>query len=105
MMIDLIYPNDYDQSTIMYNGFNGTVYGGSQPQQKISHILKNLNGYFPACTYKFELDISNKTFAMELDGEKIIIDSKIGDFQYSPFVAFGCDSTCTCKDPVEIKLL
>jgi len=32
------------------------------------------------------MDLSAKTFAMELDGERIILDSNLGDFTLSPIV-------------------
>ena len=35
-----------------------------------------------------ELNLNNHSLAMELNGEKIIIDESIGDFQYSPIVMF-----------------
>ena len=36
-----------------------------------------------------ELDLSNKTLSIWLDSGKITIDSKIGDFEFSPIVIFG----------------
>ena len=33
-----------------------------------------------------ELDLTNRTFVMEVSGERIIIDENLGDFQYSPIV-------------------
>ena len=35
-----------------------------------------------------ELDLSNRSFIMEVDNQRIIIDGNIGDFKYSPVVTF-----------------
>ena len=45
-----------------------------------------------------ELDLSTKTFVMELDGERIMIDSNLGDYEFSPFVLL-------CGESPEINLL
>ena len=45
-----------------------------------------------------ELDLSAKTLFMELDGERIIIDSNLGDYEYSPIVIL-------CDEAPEINLL
>ena len=44
--------------------------------------------------FKMELDYGKKTLSFEENGEKVIIDSNIGDFQYSPIVILskGTDS-------------
>ena len=39
-----------------------------------------------------ELDLSAKTFVMELDGERIIIDSNLGDYEFSPIVILSPNS-------------
>ena len=35
-----------------------------------------------------ELDLSNRSFIMEVGNQRIIIDGNIGDFEYSPVVFF-----------------
>ena len=79
---------NYGRNIVIYNAFNGTVYGGSQSLRRVKQVIKT-NGFYPECTYKLELDLPNKTFGMELNGEKIMIDSNIGDYDYSPVVMFG----------------
>ena len=39
-----------------------------------------------------ELDLSSKTFVMELDGERIMIDPNLGDYEFSPIVTMGSKS-------------
>ena len=77
-----------DQRTIIYNLYNGKVYGGSEPKRKVKHIIKT-RGFYPGCTYKMELDLLNRSLVMECNGERITIDSKIGDFEFSPVIMFG----------------
>ena len=38
------------------------------------------------------LEVANRSFVMWINNEKIIIDSKIGDFQYSPIVIMTINS-------------
>ena len=82
-----------DQRTIIYNLYNGTVYGGSEPKRKVKHVIRThgprSHGFYPGCTYKMELDLMNRSLVMECNGERIIIDSKIGDFDFSPIIMFG----------------
>ena len=77
-----------DQHTIIYNLYNGKVYGGSEPKRKVKHIIKT-RGFYPGCTYKMELDLLNRSLVMECNGERITIDSMIGDFDFSPVIMFG----------------
>ena len=80
---------NYGRNIVIYNAFNGTVYGGSQPQRNVN-LIQRTDGNRPESIYRMELDLSNRTFAIEqLNGEKIIIDPKIGDYEYSPVVMFG----------------
>ena len=52
----------------------------------VKKIEKDSDGYYPGGDFKFELDLSKRNFVMELDGEEVIIDSNLGDFEYSPIV-------------------
>ena len=36
--------------------------------------------------FKMELDYGKKTLSFEENGEKVIIDANVGDFQFSPIV-------------------
>ena len=38
-----------------------------------------------------ELDYAKKTLSFEENGEKVIIDANVGDFQYSPIVILRKD--------------
>ena len=75
-----------DQSIIVYSVYNGKVYGGSDPKRTVKQVEDDSNGYVNGCDFTMELDLSNRSFAMEVDNEKIIIDGNIGDFQFSPIV-------------------
>ena len=63
----------------------GEVYGGSMPRT-VKKIETDSWGEYPGGDFKFELDLSKRNFVMELDGEEVIIDSNLGDFEYSPIV-------------------
>ena len=78
--------NKLDQSIIVYSVWSGKVYGGSNPKRTVKQVQKDSDGYVPVGDYTMELDLSNRTLVMEVDNEKIIIDSNIGDFEYSPIV-------------------
>ena len=84
-MIDL-YEDHYDQSIIIYGVDEGDVYGGSDQQKTVKEVKTGPDGYYPGGDFTMELDLSNRNFVMEINGEKIILDANIGDFQYSPFV-------------------
>ena len=75
-----------DQSIIVYGVWIGKVYGGSDPERTVKQVQKDSDGYYPGGDYTMEMDLSNRTLVMEVDNEKIIIDSNIGDFDYSPIV-------------------
>ena len=52
-----------------------------------------------------ELDLSNRSFVMEIDGETIIIDENIGDLQYSPIVMTFDKDKLSESDFNEITLI
>ena len=81
--------DDYDGSTIVYNLKDGRVHGGSRPNRIVKRIQRDNKGFYPLCIYKMELDLLNRILVMECNEEKIVIDPKIGDFEYSPVVIFG----------------
>ena len=75
----------YDQRIIVYFLDDGNVYGGSGSKRNVIQAEDcKLGG-----DYTMELDLSNRTFVMEINREKIILDGEIGDFQYSPIVILG----------------
>ena len=76
----------YDQSIILYSVWSGKVFGGSDPGRKVKQVLKDSDGCYPGGDFTFELDLSNRSLAMEIDDEKIILDANLGDYQYSPFI-------------------
>ena len=78
----------------MYDVDDGKVYGGSDRQRTVKKVEfcydeYNPGGYYPGDDFTMELDLSNRSFIMEINGEKIILDANIGDFQYSPIVIVG----------------
>ena len=81
--------DDYDGSTIVYNLKDGRVYGGSSPNRIVKRIQWDNKGFKPYCIYKMKLDLLDRIFVMECDEETIVIDPKIGDFEYTPVVIFG----------------
>ena len=81
---------DYDQSIIVYHLRNGRVYGGSDPDRTVKQVEWDpYNNEYPDADFKMELDLSAKTFVMELDGERITIDPNLGDFEFSKIVILG----------------
>ena len=90
--------SSYDQSIIVYCVYDGRVYGDSDPKRTVKEVEKDSNGFHPGGDFTMELDLSKRSFVMEIDGEKITLDGNIGDFQYSPIVILNC------YDP-EISLL
>ena len=78
-----------DQSIIVYDVEDGEVYGGSDPNRTVKQVQKDSKGYFPACDYTMELDLSNRSLVMEVNNQKILIDGNIGDFEFSPIVITG----------------
>ena len=85
--------NKLDKSIIVYGVDDGKVYGGSEPGRIVKQVEKDSDGNYPGGDYTMELDLSNRTLVMEVDNEKIIIDSNIGDFDYSPIVILEEDTT------------
>ena len=78
----------------MYDVDGGKVYGGSDRQRTVKKVEFRYDeykpgGYYPGDDFTMELDLSNRSFIMEINGEKIILDANIGDFQYSPIVIVG----------------
>ena len=66
----------------MYGGSNINLSGRSvRPRMAADGDLFYIGGDF-----KMEFDYGKKTLSMETDGEKVTIDSNIGDFQFSPIV-------------------
>ena len=78
--------NKLDQSIIIYSVWSGKVYGGSDPERTVKQVQRDSDGYYPGGDYKLEMDLSAKTFTMELDGERYILDANLGDFSFSPIV-------------------
>ena len=74
-----------DQGIIVYDVESGKVYGGSDPKRTVKQVQEDSDEYVSG-DFTMELDLSNRTLVMEVDNEKIIIDSNIGDFDYSPIV-------------------
>ena len=84
---------ELDQSIIIYNVSSGEVFGGSNPGRTVNQVQKVLKDgllmkfhYTPAGDYTLELDLSNRSLVMEINNEKITLDDKLGDFEYSPIV-------------------
>jgi len=88
----------YDKSIIVYRLADGKVCGGSDSDRTVKQITLDSDGYYPGGDYKLEMDLSAKTFTMELDGERYILDSNLGDFSFSPIVILN-------EDAPEITLL
>ena len=68
---------------------DGKVYGGSDPKRTVKEFERDSDGFHPGGDFTMELDLSKRSFVMNVNGEKITIDGNIGDFDYSPFVIFG----------------
>ena len=85
---DWYWNGKLDQSIINYDVWTGKVNGGSDPGRTAKQVQNRTDsdGYYPGGDFTFELDLSNRSFVMWINNQKIIIDSKIGDFQYSPIV-------------------
>ena len=96
-MIDL-YEDHYDQSIIIYGVDEGDVYGGSDQQKTVKEVKTGPDGYYPGGDFTMELDLFNRSLIMEINGEKIILDANLGDFQFSPIVILY-------EDTPEITLL
>ena len=81
-----------DQSIIVYDVRHGTVYGGSDPGRIVKPVHTDSEEYYFDDDLTMELDLSNRSFVMWINNQKIIIDSKIGDFQYSPIVILSSNA-------------
>ena len=98
-MDDWRFVLEYDQSIIVYYVNGGSVYGGSDPERKhVKAVEEDSDGFYPGGDFTMELDLSKRSFVMEINGEKITLDGNIGDFQYSPIVILD-------EDDAEITLL
>ena len=86
---------NYDQRIITYFTDDGNVYGGSEQKRNVKQVKRDFDGYDSGGDYTMELDLSNRSFVMEINGEKITIDGNIGDFEYSPIVILGSDLNVT----------
>ena len=98
-------PTEYNQRIIAYYLRYGDVFGGSGPMRKVKKVKKDSNGYYPGGDFKMELDLSNRRFGIEIDGEKIIIDKNIGNLQYSPIVLTFDNDILSESEFNEIKLI
>ena len=65
---------------------DGEALGGSDPKRTVKEVEEDSDGFYPGGDFAMELDLTNRTFVMEVSGERIIIDENLGDFQYSPIV-------------------
>ena len=81
------YPN-VDESIILYDVWSGKVFGGSAPNRTVKQVQRDSDGYYPGGDFTMELDLLNWSLVMEVDNEKIILDGKLGDFEYLPIVVF-----------------
>ena len=67
------------------------VYGGSDPNRTVTKFERDSDGFHPGGDFTMELDLSKRSFVMDINGEEITIDGNIGDFQYSPIVILSHD--------------
>ena len=89
---ELIYDHllDFDVLGGDLTGFFS--YGGSasnphdRPVRQEDYFMAMDGDFLVGGDFKMEMDASQKTLSLEVDGEKITIDADIGDFQYSPIV-------------------
>ena len=88
---------------------SGEVFGGSnqgKADRRVNKIEYDSDGTFPGGDFTMELDLANRSFVMEHNGEKITIDDQIGDFEYSPIVYIqGTHHPREGIHPTEITLL
>ena len=78
--------NKFDISTVLYDVYSCKVYGGSNPNRTVAKVAAVDGVYHPGGDFKFELDLSNRSFIMVINDKRFIIDDNLGDFEYSPFV-------------------
>ena len=74
---------------IVYEVWSGKVFGGSNPRRTVKQVQKDSIRHFTGGDVTMELDLSNRSFIMEADNKKIVVDCNIGDFDYSPIVIFA----------------
>ena len=99
---------ELDQSCIIYNVFDGQVYGGSEPRRKVKEVARDSDGYikpFPGGDFALEMDLSDQSLVMEIDDERIILDANLGDFNYSPFLIVWNSSYNKSVDAIEVTIL
>ena len=77
-----------DQSIIVYKVDSHVVRGGSDPNRFVKEVKWDSDGYYLGGDFTMELDLTNRSFVMWIDNEKIVLDDNIGDFQFSPIVFF-----------------
>ena len=87
---------EYDQSIIVYRVGQEKVYGGSDHNPDGRSVRQEMKkdgpfGFYIGGDFKMELDYAKKTLSFEENGEKVIIDANVGDFQYSPIVILRKD--------------
>ena len=75
-----------NQSIIIYDVRYGEVHNGFDQGRTVKQVQKDSDGYVPGGDYTMELDLSNRSFVMWINNEKIIIDGNIRDLKYSPIV-------------------
>ena len=85
----------YDQRIITYFADDGNVYGGSEPKRNVIQVQRDSDGYYLGGDFTMELDLSNRSLVMLINGQKILIDGNIGDYQYSPIVILGLNLNIT----------
>ena len=85
-MKDWVFDRKFDQSIICYGIGSGIVWGGSNPERKVKMVELDSAGDYPSGDFTMELDLSNRSLVMEIDDERIILDSNLSDFEYSPIV-------------------
>ena len=84
----------YDESIIIYSLVDGKIRGGSDRNRQVRKVEKDSDGYFPGGEFTMELDLWNRSFAMQVDEAQIIIDAKIAGLKFSPIVIL---SPCSPK--------
>ena len=77
---------EYDGSIVVYRVFSGQVFGGSNHKKTVFDVAKDPDRFHPGGDFKMELDLSKRSFTVETNGHKIIIDDNLGDLEYSPIV-------------------
>ena len=76
----------------MYFVNDGFVRGGSCSKRKVNKSVNYSDKITYGGTFTFEFDLSKRLLVMETGGEVTIIDSKIGDYEFSPLILGHSDS-------------